>query len=128
MESLSYLPLSLCMLSNVGLFVTLGTIACQAPLSLGFFKQEQWSALAFPLPEDLPNPGVEHSSPVSPALQAGSLPLSHQESLQIIYLWLLKKYVERSIHVQGWLAPDLSDHPFITLRVPSLPPRYSLNT
>ena len=86
MESLSYLPLSLCMLSNVGLFVTLGTIACQAPLSLGFFKQEQWSALAFPLPEDLPNPGVEHSSPVSPALQAGSLPLSHQESLQIIYL------------------------------------------
>ena len=70
------------MLSNVGLFVTLGTIACQAPLSLGFFKQEQWSALAFPLPGDLPNP----SYPVSPALQAGSLPLSHQESLKIIYL------------------------------------------
>ena len=44
---------------------------CQAPLSMGFFRQEYWSRLLFPSPEDLPDPGFE---PRSPALQADSLP------------------------------------------------------
>ena len=47
------------------------TVACQAPLSMGFSRQEHWSGLLFPSPEDLPNPGIE---PRSPALQADSLP------------------------------------------------------
>ena len=47
------------------------TVACQAPLSLEFSKQEYWSELPFPSPGDLPNPGVK---PRSPALQADSLP------------------------------------------------------
>ena len=34
-------------------------LACQAPLSLGFPRQEYWSGLPFPLPVDLPNPGIE---------------------------------------------------------------------
>ena len=42
-----------------------------APLSLGFSRQEDWSGLPFPSPEDLPNPGIESRSP---ALQADSLP------------------------------------------------------
>ena len=46
------------------------TIACQAPLSMGFSRQKYWSGLPFPPPEDLPNPGIE---PRSPALQADSL-------------------------------------------------------
>ena len=46
-------------------------IACQAPLSTGFPKQEYWSGLQFPSLEDLPNLGIE---PGSPALQADSLP------------------------------------------------------
>ena len=45
-------------------------ITCQALLSMGFFKEEYWSALPFPPPGDFPNPGIE---PVSPALQADSL-------------------------------------------------------
>ena len=45
-------------------------IACQAPLSMEFSKQEYWSGLPFPPPEDLPNPGTE---PIPPALQADSL-------------------------------------------------------
>ena len=49
--------------------------ARQAPLSLGFSKQEHWSGLPFPSPGDLPHPGIK---PSSAALQAGSLPLSHQ--------------------------------------------------
>ena len=47
------------------------TVARQAPLSMGFSKQEYWSGLPFPSPGDLPNPGIE---PRSPALQADSLP------------------------------------------------------
>ena len=46
-------------LSCVQLFVTLGTVACQAPLSMGFSKQEYQSGLPCPPPWDLPNPGSE---------------------------------------------------------------------
>ena len=46
------------------------TVTCKVPLSMGFPRQECWSGLLFPSPEDLPNPGFE---PGSPALQADSL-------------------------------------------------------
>ena len=62
-------------LSRVQLFATLGTLACQAPLSMGFFRQEYWSGLSFPPPGDPPSPGIEPASPVSPALQEDSLPV-----------------------------------------------------
>ena len=55
-------------------FVTPWTTALQAPLSMGFPKQEYWSGLPLPFPGDLPDPGVKPASPESPALQAGSLP------------------------------------------------------
>ena len=48
--------------------LTMWTIASQAPLSIGFFKQEYKSGLLFPSSEDLPNPGIKPTSPVSPAL------------------------------------------------------------
>ena len=51
------------------------TVAHQAPLSMGFSRQEYWSGLPCPPPGDLPNPGTEPTSPVSPALQADSLPI-----------------------------------------------------
>ena len=47
------------------------TVACQAPLSMGFSMQEYWSRLPCPPPWNLPNPGIE---PRSPALQVDSLP------------------------------------------------------
>ena len=50
------------------------TIAGQAPLPMGFSRQEYWSGLPFPSPGDLPNPGIE---PRSPALQANSVNLSY---------------------------------------------------
>ena len=57
---------------------TLWTVAHQAPLSLGFSKQEYWSGLPCPPPGDLPDPGME---PRSPALQADPFyHLSHQGS------------------------------------------------
>ena len=51
--------------------VTPWTVFRQAPLSMGFSRQEYWSGVPRPSPEDLPNPGTE---PGSPALQADSLP------------------------------------------------------
>ena len=50
------------------------TVAHQAPLSMGFPRQQYWSELPFPAPGDLPNPGIKLTSPV---LNADSLPLSH---------------------------------------------------
>ena len=47
---------------------------CQAPLSMGFSRQEYWGGLPFPFPGDLPNPGIKLASPVSLALQTDSLP------------------------------------------------------
>ena len=44
------------------------TVACQAPLFMGYFRQEYWSELPFPSPGDLPEPGIE---PTSPALAGG---------------------------------------------------------
>ena len=54
--------------------VTLWTAACQAPLSVGFSGQEYWSGLPFPPQRDLPDSGMEPSSPMSPASQADSSP------------------------------------------------------
>ena len=53
-----------CVFSCVQLFATL----CEAPLSMGFPRQEYWSGLPFLSPGDLPNPGFE---PMSPALAGG---------------------------------------------------------
>ena len=59
------------------LFATLWTVAWQSPLSVGFPRQEYWSWLPFPFPEDLHHPGIE---PMSLAWQADSLPMSHLQS------------------------------------------------
>ena len=72
----------LCMQQFVVFVVVLVAMSCltlvtpwpeahQAPLSVGFSRQEYWSELPFPSPGDLPNPGIE---PGSPALQVNSLP------------------------------------------------------
>ena len=57
-----------CALSRVRLCVTPWTVACGAPLSMGFSRQEYCSGLPFPPPGDLSDPGIEPTSPVSPSL------------------------------------------------------------
>ena len=57
-----------CALNCVQLFVTPWTVARQAPLSMGFPRQEYWGVLPFPFPGDLPNPAIEPKSLASPAL------------------------------------------------------------
>ena len=65
-------PQELNLFSCVGLFVTPWTVACCAPLSMGFSRQAYWSGLPFPSPGHLPNPGMEPTSLGSSAL-IGSL-------------------------------------------------------
>ena len=60
--------------SCLTLFVISWTVVHQASLSMGFSRQEYWSGLPFPSPGDFPEPGIKPGSPVSPALQADSLP------------------------------------------------------
>ena len=59
--------------SRVQLIVTLWTVACQAPLSMGFSRQEYWSGLSCPPSGDLPDLGIKPASLLSPALAGGFL-------------------------------------------------------
>ena len=54
--------------SHIQLFVILWNVAHQAPLSMGFLRQEYWSGLPCPPPRDIPNPGIKPTSLKSPAL------------------------------------------------------------
>ena len=73
-------------LSHVWLFATPWSVACQAPLSLEFSRQEYWSGLPFPSPRYLPNPGIK---PRSPTLEADfftiwAIPLLNRSSMKAI--------------------------------------------
>ena len=59
---------NVCSLSCVQLSEILWTVACQAPLSMGFSRQEHWSGLPCPPPGDPPDPGIEPASLISPVL------------------------------------------------------------
>ena len=74
------------LLSRVRLFVTPWTVAYQAPLSMGFSRQECWRGLPFPSPGDLPDPGIK---PGSPALQADALP--SEPPGKPLKLWIKRK-------------------------------------
>ena len=63
--------------SCVRLFVTSGTVARQAPLSVGLSRQKYWGALLCPPTGELPDPGIEPMSSAAPALQVDSSLLSH---------------------------------------------------
>ena len=60
-----------CVLSCVPLIVTARAVAYEAPLSMEFPMQENWSGLPFPTPGDLPDPGIKPTSLESPALADG---------------------------------------------------------
>ena len=63
-------------LNCVQLFVTLWTVSCQAPQSMGFPRQEYWNGLPFPSPGDLPDPGIKLKSLTFPVLIGGFLTTS----------------------------------------------------
>jgi len=81
-------------LSHVLLFATLWTVAHQAPPSMGFSRQECWSGLPFPSPGDLPNPGIE---PSSPALQADTL--TSEPPGKMVWCYLFTLFTDDLYHI-----------------------------
>ena len=63
--------------------MTLWTVAHQAPLSIGFSRQEYWSGLPCPPPDDRPDPGIKLTSLMSPALAGGLFNMSATREAQI---------------------------------------------
>ena len=90
---------------------TLWTVACQAPLSMSFSRQEYWSGLPFPSPWDLPNPGIE---PRSPALQADDLPTAMVNMVNMV-----------NDLPTAWEAPMLQRFPLISPPLLKVFPDYS---
>ena len=111
-----------CMLSyfsRVRLFVIPWTVVCQAPLSMGFSKQENWNGLPFPSPGDLPHPGIEPVSltSLSPALAEGFLTTSATwEALNQLYIYTFVSilYTCTDVSPPSWAslpyAPPLAPH------------------
>ena len=79
-------------------FVTPWTVTCQAPLSVGFPRQEYWSRLPFPSPGDLLHPGIR---PVSLALQVDVLPWSHQGNPSMLIL-VTTEWFHRFVSKTSW--------------------------
>ena len=96
--NLAYVMLS--HFSRVQLFATLWTVACQAPLSVGFGRQEYGRGLPCPPPGDLPNPGIETVSLMSPALVGGFFTTSATWEAQVNFTCCL-------------IASCLSNHMYI---------------
>ena len=93
----------LCYFSHIWLFATLRTVACQAPLSMEFSRQEYWSELPCPPPRDLPNPDIK---PKFPALQGDSLlsePLRKPKNTGVGSLSLLQGIFQTQKSNQGLL-------------------------
>ena len=86
------------MLSQIRPFATPWTVALQAPLSMGFPRQEYWNGLPFPTPGDLPNPEIKPMSPASPALASGFFntePLGNPIKSVCVYIYI---YIYRLNH------------------------------
>ena len=73
----------MCSFSRVQLFATLWAVARQASLSMGFSRQEYWSGLQFPPPEDHPDPVIELASLMSPAFVDGIFTTSTTREAQV---------------------------------------------
>ena len=93
-------------LSRVQLFATPLTVAYQAPLSMGFSRQECWSGLPFPSPGDLPDPGIESGSPAlqadalssePPGKSLGTVNLQLQSPFVPMYLWPVLRLAASSV-------------------------------
>ena len=76
------------------------TVAHQAPLSMEFPRQEYWTGLPFPPPEDLPNPGIKPTSPVSSALQEDSL--LAEPIVKHLTQWMLGRFSRVRLFVTPW--------------------------
>ena len=101
-EAAAFIFISLCPVVTSD-SATIWAVAHQAPLSMGFSRQEYWSGLPCPPLGDLPNPGIE---PRSPTLQADSLlSLATREALISLYQATKRSVMEHLLCLQGLVSP-----------------------
>ena len=100
--------------SCVQFSATLWTVTCQAPLSMGFSRQEYWSGLPLSPPGDLSNPGIKPAAPISPALARGFFTTS--------VTWESQNTSENPSYI---LEPFLRIQQFIILQSTSVLPWWS---
>ena len=89
-------------LSHVRLFVTPWTVARQAPLSMEFSRQEYWSELPCPSAGDLPTPGIEPVSLVSPALAGRFFSTEPPGQLKSLYVLLNNTQPQPNYFGKNW--------------------------
>ena len=112
-------------LSHVQPFVTPWTVAHQAPLSMGFSRQEYCSGLPFPSPGDLPDPGIKPPTQGSPALQADAL-ISEPPLLIKFPIYSFLGFVSLLIHGVLFKTVSYYCNSFLSLSLLFLAMRYSL--
>ena len=95
------------LLSPIWLFSTPKAVTCQAPLSMGFPRQEYWSGLPFPPPGDLPNPGIEPTSLTSPAMIGRFITTS---TTQEASPWLVEKILKNKSKISTTLQTHYSTY------------------
>ena len=101
-----------CMLScfsPVQLFATLWSVACQAPLSTGFSRQEYWSELPSPSPGHLPYRGIESVSLVSPALAGRFFITSATREAHVCVCFLLEASLNLRKSTTPWWKKKILD-------------------
>ena len=91
-----------CMLSHVQLFETPWTAAPQAPLRVGFSRQEYWSGLPFPYPDDLPDPRIKPSFLSSSTLEGAFFTTLVPPGQPLLWYWHKRKFNQES----HWVFPD----------------------
>ena len=92
---------------RVWLFATPQIVACQAPLSIGFLRQEHWSRLPFPTPRDLSDPGIKPTSLASPAVAGRFLITAPSGKPPYIFYHNLKNVLLRTWVLEVWQLSNL---------------------
>ena len=96
------------LLNHVQLVATPWTVAHHAPLSMDFFRQEDWSGLPFPSPEDLPNPGIE---PRAPEFQVGFFTIwANTLDLLKLFLNAMLSHPKGYVHHVEVVSPAFLSH------------------
>ena len=107
-------------ISHVRLFVTLWTVACQPPPSMGFSRQEYWSGLQFPSLGSLPNPGIEPESPASSSLAHGFFTTEPPGKPSIMFSSFNTSHIETHMYIHTYIHTPVHAYMLATQSCPTL--------
>ena len=119
-------PCILSHFSGIQLFVTLWTVAHQAPLSMGLSKEEYWTGLPCPSPEDLPNAGTEPASRMSSALASRYVTTSATWEAHFVYTYTKTCISYSVLYLAAPQCHSSSAQPLTSKKDHGFPPLHSL--